>query len=126
MLTEKKINIKNILIVDDEIEIRLYFKKILEQQGYCTYMVENPLKLMPILKLIKISLILLDINLPWIDGREICKAIKKNNAFNKIKIICVSGVFLNKKICLESGCDAYLKKPFEKFELVKIVNSVFK
>ena len=126
MLIEKKTKIQNILIVDDEMAIRLYLKEILQAQGYGIYMVENGLKLMPILKSMSISLILLDINLPWIDGRELCKAIKNNHQFNRIKIICVSGIFLNKKTCLELSCDAYLKKPFKKFELIKIVNSVFK
>jgi PAS domain S-box-containing protein len=69
----------------------------------------------------KPDLILLDVNLPDIDGFEVCRHIRAHPATNAIPVMHMSGVFVtpeDRTHALEDGADVYLTKPVEPRELV--------
>ena len=76
---------RSIIIVDDEDEVRNILKEVFEMSGYNVFAAPNGLKLIAMLRAEKIDVVLLDINMPWISGYEICRSIKKDERLKKIK-----------------------------------------
>jgi two-component system cell cycle response regulator DivK len=66
------------------------------------------------------DLILMDIQLPGIDGYEVTRRIKANPALRHIPVIAVTSYALSGDDvkALEAGCDAYVTKPFDPAELL--------
>lgn len=122
---EKK---RKILIIDDDVEITDLISSTLENSNYEVITdndgelgVEKIRKHMP-------DLVLLDVNLPKIDGREICQIIKSSEETKYIPIIMITGIKDIKMLgkCYESGTDDFLNKPFEIVELIARVNSMLR
>ena len=71
------------------------------------------------------DLILLDINIPGVDGLEIARRLKANAALSTIPIIATTANVLigDRERCLEAGCDAYLPKPLDVRELQDVLRA---
>ena len=69
------------------------------------------------------DLIILDVMLPDINGREVCELIKKNPAMADIKVICISGLVEEDKVeeLKAAGADDFLHKPLDIDELIRRV-----
>jgi DNA-binding response OmpR family regulator len=80
-----------IIIVDDDRDTRELLAMALESEGFEVSSAANGLRLISSLQLRRPHLILLDVNMSWIDGFELCKAVKKNENFRDIPVIFVSG-----------------------------------
>jgi DNA-binding response OmpR family regulator len=119
---------KNILVVDDEASIRHSLKRILENSDYNVLLASEGSELSAITGVNDISLILLDINLPWIDGYELCKLIKENALLKEIPVIFISGY--NSKDHIKRGftvgCDDYITKPFHIDDVLTTVKTLLK
>ena len=103
---------KKIAIVDDEEDVRFLLREALTKEKYNVYVAENGLKLISVLRSENIDCILLDVNMPWLSGFQICKSIKNDENLKHIKIVYISGFIKDEKECYETGCDAIIKKPF--------------
>ncbi len=119
---------KTILIIEDELNIRDLIETFLSKNGFVTVGVESAelgLKKIPTLKP---SLILLDIQLPNMDGLEACRRIRLDPRAKNIPIILVSvqSSDIHKIIGLESGADDFVSKPFNPAELLARVNAVLR
>ena len=105
---------QTILVVDDDEIIRNALKRILENQGYQVVSAEDGMTLSKILEKTKMDLILLDVNLPWVDGYELCRIIKTHSDLSQIPLIFISGrknqADIEKGFAV--GCTNYLTKPF--------------
>lgn len=119
---------KKILVVDDEEHILELLKINLEYSGYDTYTYETGKGVLEVIEKIKPDLILLDLMLPEIDGIEICKRIRQNSKFNKIKLLILSAKSdeIDKILCLEIGADDYITKPFSLRELLARIKAIFR
>lgn len=122
--SEKKV----ILIIEDELNIRDLIETFLSKNGYVTVGVESAeqgLKKIPILRP---ALILLDIQLPNMDGLEAIRKIREDPIGSKIPIILVSvqSSDIHKIIGLESGADDFVSKPFNPAELLARINAVLR
>jgi CheY-like chemotaxis protein len=71
------------------------------------------------------DLILLDINIPGVDGLEIARRLKANATLSAIPIIATTANVLigDRERCLEAGCDAYLPKPLDVRELQEVLRA---
>lgn len=67
------------------------------------------------------SLLLLDIWMSGLDGRDICKELKSDDKTKKIPIIMISANKDTKQIALEAGADGFIAKPFEIDTLIETV-----
>ena len=119
---------KTILIIEDELNIRDLIETFLSKNGFVTVGVESAelgLKKIPTLKP---ALILLDIQLPNMDGLEACRKIRQDPRARNIPIILVSvqSSDIHKIIGLESGADDFVSKPFNPAELLARVNAVLR
>ena len=119
---------KKILVVDDEEHILELLKINLEFSGYDAYIYETGKGALEVIEKIKPDLILLDLMLPEIDGIEICKRIRENSKFNKIKLLILSAKSdeIDKILCLEIGADDYITKPFSLRELLARIKAIFR
>lgn len=73
----------------------------------------------------KIDLILADINMPVMDGLKLVSLVRSNASYQKIPIIIITteGAKEDRERALALGANAYLSKPIQTQELIKIVNS---
>lgn len=119
------INKPNILIVDDDPDILELIQDILEPEGYNIFTAADGDTALNIINSCRISLVLLDIMLPDIDGDVICRRIRQQS---KLPIIMVTAINTeDEKIhCLTAGADDYITKPFSPMEMVARVMAVLR
>lgn len=107
---------EKILLVEDEQGIRELIQLYLENRKYIVLPAENGRKALHVTEAQLPDLVLLDIEMPGLDGFEVCKKIR---AISDIPIIFISSRrdVLNKIKCFELGGDDYITKPFDFSEL---------
>ena len=115
---------RTILVVDDDEIMRSAMKRILEASGCRVIISADGLELSQILERQKFDLILLDVNLPWVNGFELCGLLKSNPDFSKIPLILVSARKTKEDIeaGFAAGCDNYITKPFDVEHLSQVVD----
>jgi two-component system response regulator PilR (NtrC family) len=123
MLSERK---KQVLVIDDEESIRQVFRWILEGQGYEVETAETGVQAIEKFEEKFYNLALLDIRLPDMEGTELLNILHKRSP--KTMKIMVTGYpsLDNAMKSLNVGADAYVVKPVEPSELVRIVQAKLK
>jgi DNA-binding response OmpR family regulator len=109
-----------IIIVDDDRDTRELLALALESEGFEVTSAANGLRLISSLQLHRPHLILLDVNMSWIDGFELCKAVKKNESFREIPVVFVSGrgEVEDRRKGMEAGAADYFVKPLDLNRLI--------
>lgn len=117
-----------ILAVDDEEHIQELIKFNLENSGYTVICCGTGIEALKIVRSEKPDLVLLDVMLPGIDGYDVCKEIRKDNAISIIPVIMITAKSeeLDKILGLELGADDYITKPFSIRELLARVKAVLR
>ncbi|GAB3796603.1 response regulator transcription factor [Virgibacillus kimchii] len=105
-----------ILTVEDEYALRDMVRMYLEKKGYSVISTADGRKVLSLMEAHEPDLILLDIEMPGIDGFEVCRQVRKNSDI-PIIFISVRRETIDKIKSLELGGDDYLTKPFEFGEL---------
>ncbi|PTL76144.1 PleD family two-component system response regulator [Vitiosangium sp. GDMCC 1.1324] len=110
-----------VTIVDDDRDTRELLSFALESEGFEVNAAANGLRLIASLQLKRPDVILMDVNMSWIDGFELCKAVKKNEQFRDIPIIFISGRGEpeDKRRGREAGAADYFVKPLDLNALIK-------
>ena len=80
-----------IAVVDDDREVREYLTALLDRAGYSVAAASSGLRLVSVLQVDRPALILLDVNMSWMNGYELCRALKRNQAWASIPVVFVSG-----------------------------------
>ncbi|CAN5566517.1 hypothetical protein BH10BAC2_BH10BAC2_27550 [soil metagenome] len=109
----------NILIIDDEEDILISLKHLLENKGYTTTVLSRPETTFTMISVLMPHIILLDIKLADLDGRDICMQLKSNAKTKKIKIILFSGLVVSKEEYTGYGADDFIEKPIRFPALIK-------
>jgi two-component system, cell cycle response regulator DivK len=106
-----------ILCIEDNPDNMLLFRRILESTGYSLRQAKNGLDGLAIAETEDIDLILLDINLPDIDGYEVARRIRKSpkSALKQTPIIVVTANALkgDAEKALSAGANGYMTKPID-------------
>lgn len=104
-----------IIIVDDDRETRELLALALQMEDFEVTQAANGLRLISTLHVDQPDLILLDVNMSWIDGFELCRAVRKNEDFKDIPVIFISArsSSADVKRGLEAGAADYFTKPVE-------------
>lgn len=120
-------NNKTILIVDDELKIRILLKDFLEKEGYHVIEASDGKQAIESFEaaMSSIDLILLDVMLPIFDGWTVCREIKKMKDVPIIMLTARSEDF-DEVHGFEIGADDYVKKPVKPSALVARINALFK
>jgi DNA-binding response OmpR family regulator len=111
---------RKIVIVDDDRETREQLQAALEGRGYQVVPAQSGLRLISYLHVDRPDLILLDVMMSWIDGFELCRALKRNPRFETIPVVFISGRSDEAAIREGLGCGAaaYFPKPLDVDELL--------
>lgn len=113
---------KKILAVDDDREIVEVIKIILEDEGYEVSTLTNGKNVLSVITSLRPDLILLDVMLGGMDGREICKTIKSHAIFKFIPIVMISASHnLQNLLKMPGSPNDFLSKPFDIDHLVEKV-----
>lgn len=115
-----------ILVVEDENSIREVEAAYLKRSGYSVLEAEDGKKAFEMFKTETPDLVLLDLNLPEIDGINLCKKIREINKSIPIIMVTARVEEIDEIIGLEIGADDYIKKPFSPNILVARVASLLR
>lgn len=109
-----------ILYVEDNAQNMRLVRKMLKVGGYEMIGAEDGLKGLEMAKAHQPEIILMDINLPDIDGIEVTKRLKADPDFENTPIIALTAnaMYGDRERFLNAGCDDYLSKPISKLELL--------
>lgn len=114
-----------ILVIDDDREIRDILKLLLELEKYTVLTASNGMTGLTAARESHPDMIILDLNLPDIDGQQICKIIRTELDV-PILILSARDNVSDKVVCLEYGADDYMTKPFENIELIARVKAILR
>lgn len=110
------------LVVDDDEELVELIRDVLESDGrFEVRVVNNGFDAGMMVKEYHPDLIVLDVMLPDINGKEVCQRVRSDPALDDVKIICISGMVEQDKIqdLRDSGANDFLQKPFEVETLIE-------
>lgn len=112
---------RKVLLVDDDTELVELMTKVLEEDGRFEVRVAgNGFDAGMMVKEYQPDLIVLDVMLPDINGKEVCQRVRADPALEDVRILCISGMIEDDKIqeLKLSGADDFLHKPFDIEELI--------
>lgn len=116
---------KQVLVAEDSSVIQNITKKVLQFQNYQITAVKNGLQVLEILEKETFDIILMDINMPGMDGMECARQIRKldDNKKSVIPIVAITGNAKNYTLedFREAGINEYLQKPLNFDALVETV-----
>ncbi|HMC66886.1 MAG TPA: response regulator [Gemmataceae bacterium] len=112
---------RKVLLVDDDAELVELMSKVLEEDGrFEVRVASNGFDAGMMVKEYRPDLIVLDVMLPDINGREVCHRVRADSTLEDVRILCISGMIEDDKIqeLKLSGADDFLHKPFDIEELI--------
>ena len=116
---------ERILVVEDEANIASFVSAYLEKAGYVVDRAVNGAEAKEKAVSTEPALILLDLNLPDMDGLEVCRAVRATSTV-PILMLTARDDDVDKIVGLEVGADDYLTKPFNPRELVARIRSILR
>ena len=117
---------KTILVIEDNEDNMALITQLLESAGYTVAIAvtgiegyEKTLELRP-------DIVLLDIQLPDIEGTEVLRKIRSNKKIEDIAIVAVTSYAMagDRKKLLAAGCNGYIEKPIDPFRILSDLNSI--
>lgn len=117
-----------ILVVDDELDIREFVQYNLVKEGYEVTCATNGREAVSVASEFRPHLILMDMMMPEMDGREACRTLRENPATAKVMIVFLSAVCEEESLieCYEAGADDYITKPVSMKVLCSRVGAICK
>ncbi len=116
----------NILVVEDEPKVATFLRLGLIESGYAVKIAGDGLTGQNIFESGDFDLIILDINLPGMNGFELCREIRKTDQRVPVLMLTAMGTTKDKISGFDCGADDYLVKPFEFQELLARIRSLLK
>lgn len=115
-----------ILLVDDEKAITANLKPFLERSGFAVHAAANGEEALQEIRSFDPDLIVLDVLMPRIDGREVLRRLRRADDWRPVILLTQVGESTERAMALEEGADDYLNKPFDPHELVARVRAVMR
>jgi DNA-binding response OmpR family regulator len=116
----------NILLVDDNENIRKLMEIYLKQEGYHVLQAENGEKALEVLSGTNADLVIADIMMPEMDGYELTRVLRDAQFNMPILMVTAKDAFSDKKMGFGLGADDYMTKPVDMEELVLRVNALLR
>lgn len=103
------------LLIEDNAQNRYLATFLLEQHGHRVLHAEDGLLGLDMAARLRPDLILLDIQLPGMDGHAVARALKSDPALSAIPIVAVTSYAMagDREKCLEAGAEGYIEKPID-------------
>ena len=116
---------KKILVVDDELSIRNMLDKAFSRSGYTVLLAESGEKALEILKNEQVQVMFLDLQLPGMNGIELCIQIRKENPMACIYAITGHSSLFSLANCRDAGFDDFFLKPIDLSIFLKTAQDAF-
>lgn len=113
---------RKVLIVDDDEELVELIEDVLVRDGrFEVKTVNNGFDAGMMVKDYRPDIIVLDVMLPDINGKEVCQRVRSDKSMDDVKIICISGMVEEDKVgeLKAAGADDFMHKPFEVEKLIE-------
>jgi DNA-binding response OmpR family regulator len=117
---------EKVLVVEDDRAVRKALNHLFESEGYAVEFAEDGAAGLSSFQAFAPSLVILDLALPKISGRDLCREIKKQCPSMRIIVLSAASEELDKVLLLELGADDYVTKPFSPRELLARVRAVLR
>lgn len=114
-----------VLVVEDDPDIRLLLKTILESEGYAVVEAVTGKDAVSLASEVRPRLILMDISLPLLDGLSATRQIKADDSLRDTRILAVSAYDSVKRRAAQAGCVGLITKPIDLEELKAVVKKLF-
>lgn len=104
-----------VLLIEDNAENRYLATFLLEQRGYAVVAAESGPEGLALAASLAPDLILLDIQLPGMDGHAVTRALKADPRFRAIPVVAVTSYAMvgDREKCLDAGAEGYIEKPID-------------
>ena len=114
-----------ILYIEDNHENRLLVRRILEAEGYSMLEATDGPTGLEVAAQMQPDLILLDINLPEIDGYDLARRFRNTPGLQQVPILAITANVMkgDRERTLNSGCDGYIQKPIDVDRLPQLVRT---
>jgi DNA-binding response OmpR family regulator len=115
-----------VIIVDDDRDTREMLTMALDLEGFEVSQAANGLRLISAMHVDRPDVILLDVMMSWIDGFELCRAIKKNETFADIPVVFISArkSMEDEAAGREAGAVDYFAKPLDVDRLIARIREI--
>ena len=113
---------KRVLVVEDNADLQVLLLKLLGSVGVSTHISNNGREAIDAIKDNEFDLVLMDIQLPIINGYEATAAIRAQGKNIPIIAITAHAMEEERSKCLEAGCDDYLAKPIARKDLLSMLH----
>ena len=117
----------NIMVIDDDHRAAAYLADLLRLGGHSVVIVHSPRNAMRVLNEVVPDVLFVDVNLPGIDGFEVCRFLRRDPLTEAVPIIIVSahGEQSYRDMAVAAGANVYLVKPAMLEDLEKALQDVF-
>ncbi|MFT3705559.1 MAG: response regulator [Agriterribacter sp.] len=102
-----------VLIADDDEDLLMLVKTQLQKEGFKVKLSHNGNNILRIAEEENVDIILLDVTMDGIDGKDICRMLKAHKVTSSIPVILFSGNDALDTIAMSCGADGFVSKPFE-------------
>lgn len=116
-----------VLVAEDSTDTRIMLKRAFELKGYRVFEAEDGKQALEIAKRHRPSLIIIDLNMPVLDGLETVRNFRQlEGNGDRIPIVAITAydVYGMEEAALETGCNTYLSKPLDLGELDRTLKSL--
>jgi two-component system response regulator RegX3 len=114
-----------ILFVEDEDAISSAFSRALEREGFEPVVARTAAEALELAGRVEPDLVLLDLHLPDGDGRDVCRALRRDSDV-PIVMLTARGTEIDRVVGLEMGADDYVVKPFSGAEVISRIRAVLR
>lgn len=116
---------RKLLLADDSITIQKVVELVLAEEGFDIKAVNNGEEALAAVATFKPDIVLADIEMPKMNGYQLCEKLKTNPATRNIPVILLSGAFepLDEELARQVKADSFVVKPFESQELISKINA---
>ncbi len=114
----------SILLVDDDRIFRETIGEFLSMSGYNVTLAENGSRAYELVRIHDYDIVLLDVNMPKMDGTETIRAIKERRPGIRVMVMSGDTDYQAIQYVLDRGASDYLKKPFDLKELLECLESL--
>ena len=115
-----------LLLADDSITIQKVVELVLAEEGFDIRAANNGEEALSAMAQFKPDIVLADIDMPKMNGYQLCEKIKANSDTKHVPVILLAGAFepLDEELARNVGAEDYVIKPFESQELISKINAV--
>lgn len=119
-------NAYRILVVDDDPDISMMLKMMLEFKGYSVHTSDRAEDTHTRLQQKDIDLVIMDMLLSGVNGTDICTELKQSESTRDVPVMMISAHPNAREICLQAGANEFISKPFDMQEILSKIDELVK